>query len=172
MSVNWDEWEERDGIPFREGARVILLDDVDRVLLIRGHDFGNPERSWWFTPGGGVLPGEETAEAARRELREETGIAVEGLVGPVAERDVIFDFQLATCRQHEYFFYGRTSTTMIDISGHTDTERDLLDEFVWWHPHDLARARSAGQTLYPPMMPELVLWLARGWDGELRALGE
>lgn len=172
MTVNWDEWEERDGIPFREGARVILLDDDDRVLLIRGHDFGNAERSWWFTPGGGVMPGEATIEAARRELHEETGIAVESLTGPVAERDVMFEFELITCRQHEVFFTGRTHTTTIDISGHTETERSLLDEVAWWHARDLAAARAAGHTLYPPDMPELVTWLASGWDGELRVLGQ
>lgn len=171
MTVNWDEWEDRDGVPFREGARVILLDDADRVLLIKGHDFGKPDRFWWFTPGGGVMPGEETADAARRELFEETGISVERLDGPVAERDVIFDFALITCRQHEYFYVGRTSTTQIDISGHTETERDLLDEIAWWHASDLAKARAAGETLYPPDMPELVEWLTRGWDGELRTLG-
>ena len=64
-----------DGIPYRRAARVILLDDADRVLLVRGHDVDQPERSWWFTVGGGIDGGETPRQAAVRELREETGIA-------------------------------------------------------------------------------------------------
>jgi len=35
----------------------------------------------WSTVGGGVEPGESPAEAAKREVREETGLEIE--VGPV-----------------------------------------------------------------------------------------
>ena len=40
----------------RPAARVLLLDPDDRVLLVRllAED---GKRSWWTTPGGGVLPG-------------------------------------------------------------------------------------------------------------------
>ncbi|WP_284327091.1 NUDIX domain-containing protein [Demequina litorisediminis] len=51
----------------REGARVLLLDDEGRLLVMRAHDSHRPERSWWFTPGGGIEPGESAAEAAARE---------------------------------------------------------------------------------------------------------
>ncbi len=63
-----------DGLYFRRGARVLLLDDADRLLLVRGHDLDQPERSWWFTVGGGVDPGESDLDAAVREVREETGM--------------------------------------------------------------------------------------------------
>src|SRR5690606_29500424 len=36
----------------RVGARVLLLDGAGRVLMLRGHDPHQPQRSWWFTPGG------------------------------------------------------------------------------------------------------------------------
>ena len=52
----------------RRAVRVLLLDEADRVLLVRFHD---GERSWWCTPGGGIEPGESAVEAARRELHEE-----------------------------------------------------------------------------------------------------
>lgn len=171
MNVSWDEWTERDGMLFRHAARVILLDDADRVLLIRGHDYGKPDRSWWFTPGGGILPGENAADAARRELQEETGIAVDDLVGPVAERDEIFEFYLQTCRQHEFIFSARTSVTSLDVAAHTAAERELLDELKWWPLSGLRAAVKSGATVYPAELPEIAASLLPGWDGTLVKLG-
>ena len=53
-----------DGYPHREAARVLLFDGEGRVLLAKGHDEDQPERSWWFTIGGGIEAGEEPREAA------------------------------------------------------------------------------------------------------------
>jgi 8-oxo-dGTP diphosphatase len=57
---------------------VIARDDEARVLLVRHVDTGQ-----WVAPGGAVEPGERPDEAARREMREETGLEVEldGIVG-------------------------------------------------------------------------------------------
>jgi 8-oxo-dGTP pyrophosphatase MutT (NUDIX family) len=44
----------------------------DEFLVLRRTDHG-----YWHTVAGGVEPGEEWAEAARRELREETGLEAE-----------------------------------------------------------------------------------------------
>ena len=55
----------------RPSARVLLIDDQDRVLLLRANV---GEGDVWITPGGALEPGETAEDAARRELREETGI--------------------------------------------------------------------------------------------------
>ncbi len=55
----------------------------DSVLLIRR---GTPPRQGeWSLPGGRIEPGERAADAALRELREETGVAAEitGLIDVV-----------------------------------------------------------------------------------------
>jgi putative (di)nucleoside polyphosphate hydrolase len=49
----------------------VLVTDGDRILL--GHASRSPR---WDIPKGGAEPGENFAEAAARELREETGLAV------------------------------------------------------------------------------------------------
>lgn len=54
---------------------VFVQDDVGRVLLIRRSD-----NRLWALPGGAQDLGESTAQAARREVEEETGLHV-GLTG-------------------------------------------------------------------------------------------
>jgi 8-oxo-dGTP pyrophosphatase MutT (NUDIX family) len=54
-------------------AGVVVLDEQDRLLLVGQHRYTLDEYSWEI-PEGGVGPGEEALEGARRELREEAGV--------------------------------------------------------------------------------------------------
>ncbi len=59
--------------PLSIGVRAMVEDGDGGLLLVR-HTYV----AGWHFPGGGVDPHETAAEAAIREVREETGIAVEG----------------------------------------------------------------------------------------------
>jgi 8-oxo-dGTP pyrophosphatase MutT (NUDIX family) len=59
----------------RQAARLILLDAQARVLLLNATDPADQTKpAWWELPGGGIHPGESSADAAHREAWEETGI--------------------------------------------------------------------------------------------------
>ncbi|HLS49767.1 MAG TPA: NUDIX domain-containing protein [Actinomycetaceae bacterium] len=161
-----------DGIPFRRGARILLLDPADRLLLVRGHDIDDPARSWWFTVGGGIDPGETAREAAVRELREETGVvlAPTDLHGPVARRSATFHFLRQRVRQDEEFFFARTDRPQeLTTTGWTEIERQFMDEARWWPLEELTHTEA---TVYPASLAAVVGKLRRGWDGTLLDITE
>jgi len=59
-------------IHVRLGVGVIIEDARGWILLEKRSDNG-----MWGPPGGGIEPGESVAQAAVREVREETGLTVE-----------------------------------------------------------------------------------------------
>lgn len=62
---------------------AVVHDGAGRLLLVRRAN--DPGKGRWSLPGGRVEPGETDVQALTREMREETGLAVElgRLVGSV-----------------------------------------------------------------------------------------
>ncbi|MDQ1644192.1 MAG: hypothetical protein QOJ50_376 [Cryptosporangiaceae bacterium] len=149
----------------RTAARVLLLDSEGAVLLLHGFDPADPQAgTWWFTPGGGLEPGEDPAAGAARELFEETGLTVpvSQFHGPVHERVADFGLDGVRYRQREWFFVVRADRREIDTSGFTDLERRSIDGHRWWTGAELA---VTAETVYPEVLVELLASLPAAGPG-------
>jgi len=132
----------------RIGSAVIVAQE-DRVLLgVRGKE---PNRGKWVLPGGKIEPFESVEEAAKREIREETGLEIE-LAGralvkeiidaPNEHRIIIFNEALvvdgdllASSDLKEVRFCSRSELHRLDLS---DVVRDVLKDLGWLRPVRLA----------------------------------
>ena len=160
----------------RPSARVVLLDADDRVLLIRAEWDG---RTSWFTPGGGIESGESPAEAARRELHEETGLEArmvrwEGLIG-LRDWTWHWDEGDRWIASHEHFTLARLPVRGGPLppeghTGHTDEEILALREFRWWSVDELRAAAAPTSPLtLADLLPALI---AYGCPSTPLAIGE
>ena len=139
----------------RTAGRVLVVDGAGRVLLLHGYDPARPAEPYWFTAGGGVKPGETVAEAAARELREETGIAVpaDALGEPVWHEVAEFSFDGNRFRQEQDYFLLRVQAPAVTGDGLGDEETAVVDGHRWW---TVAEIEATTEAVYPAALPRLL----------------
>nr|WP_028218669.1 NUDIX domain-containing protein [Paraburkholderia oxyphila] len=140
----------------RPSARLLITNPERRVLLFRFvHKSGAlAGKAYWATPGGGVEHGETFADAAIRELREETGIRKAQVSQPVGRREVPLrlpdgEHVLAV----EQYFVVDTDTESISRDGWTAEEREVMVDHHWWSREELS---STAETIYPEGLVEML----------------
>jgi 8-oxo-dGTP pyrophosphatase MutT (NUDIX family) len=126
-------------VEVRTTARVILLDQHDRVLLLSARD-PSDRRVVWFVPGGGVEEGESLLETALRELQEEVPQAgTVDLHGPVWRRHHVFSWNAHPVDQTEFFFVARLTKPLeaadVNVGG---AEQEFFEGARWATMQDLA----------------------------------
>lgn len=131
-------------LPLRPAVRAVVLDDAERVLLVR---FDWPDKSVWAPPGGGLERDETHEDAIRRELAEECGLRDFELGPWIWTRAHWFAGIPGWGGQEERLYLVRTTT----FEPTPDWSRDeLAAEGIggtrWWEPSEL----EASDELFAP----------------------
>lgn len=157
----------------RVAARLLPVDERDRVLLLRGIDPATPDAPYWFTIGGALEAGESPAQAAAREAWEEVGLRVKpaALGQPCWSGMAAFSFGGRRIRNTQDYFVVRVPAFQVS--------RDRLDpeEFAtilgarWWPiaeliTHQSDPAPSPGTApVFPPELAQRLVGVLNGWAG-------
>jgi 8-oxo-dGTP pyrophosphatase MutT (NUDIX family) len=115
-----------------------VRDEAGRLLLIHKVD-----NDYWALPGGGMELGESIADAAVREVVEETGVTVEltGLVGIYTDPGHVMAYDDGEVRQEfSVCFHARV------LSGTPREDGSETKEVRWVDPADVA-----GLSIHPSM---------------------
>jgi len=140
----------------RPSSRLLVLDPAGCLLLFRFvHKRGAlAGQAFWATPGGGLEPGETFAEAAIRELKEETGIHVDSVGEAVARREFVMTMpdgeQVVS---DEQFFVVCVEDQRVRQDQWTALELEVMAKHKWWTATAL---KSTHDTVWPDNLPEML----------------
>ena len=138
-------------VRLRAGARGIILDEHDRILLCR-FEFVREARAIvvWSTPGGGVEPGESLLAALPRELDEEVGLVVEHDPPHVWHQEVVGPgrFEGYDGVTNDYFLIRTHAFTPRGSMTDAELAAEGVTGFQWWTQAEIAA--YVGPDLFGP----------------------
>jgi len=136
----------------RHTVRILLVDPANRLLLFHGMDPLNPSDHFWCPIGGGIEGDEAPAEAALREVFEETGLKDFDLGPHIWNRQAKYQFNGTKYHTFETWYFSRVPEFVIDSSGFEEVELSSFIEYRWWTSEELLGAR---ENLTPRKLGEL-----------------
>jgi 8-oxo-dGTP diphosphatase len=130
----------------------MLFDEAGDVLLIR---FVVPREDgefvFWALPGGEIEPGETELAAAVREVREELGLELAAVTGPVYCDRNQFLHQGEMRDNTDFLFRAKCRREEPQLMGVTADEREIMREIRWWSEEEIAESR---ERIFPENLAE------------------
>lgn len=152
----------------RRTVRVVLLDPNGRVLLMKGGvRFSARPAPTWFPIGGGIEPGESLAEAALREVTEETGLISVDLGPTIWFGQAVFQMRTGPVLFRETFILATTKDTRLSREGWDESERGSVVDMRWWTADEM---RSTADAFYPSILPSRLHNLRAGLVDHLQSI--
>ncbi|MFC4111011.1 NUDIX hydrolase [Nonomuraea zeae] len=128
----------------RRAARVLILDQDERVLLCRLDLTSEGGPVVWAAPGGGIEPGESGRTALRRELDEEIGFDLRGEPAHVWRQAAVGP-RYAPGYDGVRNDYYVVRTESFEPRGALTDERlaaEFITRFRWWSVAEIAAYRG------------------------------
>lgn len=126
-------------------ATVILKKD-DKILILKRSDKVSSFQGWWSGVSGGIRKNEKPAEAAVRELREETGIDANADELISADKPIIVAEGTRSWKVYPYLLRVRNESISLDWEH---------DKYEWIRPCELQNYK------FVPRLDEVVNSLLR-----------
>jgi 8-oxo-dGTP pyrophosphatase MutT (NUDIX family) len=133
-------------------VKLLLLDEEERLLLIRAEDLRTHAKCW-YPVGGGVEPRETLQEAAAREAFEETGLVSLPPGRLVWQRDHTYEFNGRVMDVHEKWLMHAVEHFDPKPANLSEDEADSILGFRWWHAAELIETT---ETVFPPQLGRLL----------------
>lgn len=135
--------------------------DRDRRVLLVHFDFGaaGHPRGLWACPGGGIDPGESTAEGLVRELHEELGLDIVDPGPPIWWKEHAFPMTNWDGQRDTFFFVEVDAFEPAPHFTEAELRAEHLDGMRWWEYDELLAAQATydagdvcapGYTLFSP----------------------
>lgn len=107
------------------------------LLLFQGQDQSEPSNIYWCPIGGGIEKGESPEEAARRGVREETGLMDFDIGSHIWKRQDKYSCNGRDYEVSETWFLSRVTAFEIDTSALFGLERTAFLRHYWWTQDEL-----------------------------------
>ena len=119
----------------RVGSAVVIENENGEILLTKSKK--PPVKGMWVLPSGGVNFGETAKDAAKREIKEETGLEIK--VG-----DLLTMYELIQPKNnvHKVIFYHKAKP----IGGKVHPTDDI-SELIWVKPSEIKRMKDVAYTV-------------------------